>query len=363
MRSFLLLLPFVATLLASPLVAAPTTSAQSPEAPAATVAEDAHDAWDALAGSTLFRFLDNDAFAHEDDGYSHGLSLALVSPRLERFSDGPVPAWVGRHLDRFSFLEGEGVRTISHSISQRLFTPSDIEAAVPDPRDLPYSALLYLLSTATVQDEDRLRALSLGLGVVGPLALGEEAQRTVHRWIGSTEPEGWDSQVGNEPLLHLALEQRDRLTHVGSRGGFNADVLSELQAAIGTLQTAAHASLTVRGGYRVPDDFQTPPPFLGEETIGLRPTTPDDGRFGMHGFVNVGLTAIGRAVWLDGRLLDDDDPSVGRDPFVVRGSVGLVTRWRGTHLTLAFEHASLPFDPPDGASSESFARIGLTFGS
>ena len=327
-----------------------------------SAAPAAPGAWDALAASSWFRFLDNDAFAHEDDGYSHGLTLALVSERLERFELGPLPFGVGRWLDELDWLEGGDVRTVSHALSQRLFTPSDIERASPDPADLPYSALLYLLSTATTQDADRLRAVSLGLGVVGPLALGEEAQRTVHRWIGSKEPRGWDAQVPNEPLLHLALEQRDRLFRLGSSDGWRGDLVSDLQGTLGNLQTAAHASLTLRAGWRVPDDFQTPSPFLGDETIGLRPTSPDDGRFGMHGFLNVGGTALAHAVWMDGTVFGES-PSVDRDPFVLRGSVGLVTRWRGIHLTLALESATLPFDPPDGADRETFARIGLAFGS
>ena len=40
---------------------------------------------------TSFRSLDNDAFTHSDDQYTHGLTFSYLSPYLESFEDGLLP--------------------------------------------------------------------------------------------------------------------------------------------------------------------------------------------------------------------------------------------------------------------------------
>ena len=97
---------------------------------------------------------------------------------------------------------------------------------LPDWRnDRPYAAWLYA---------ERRGARALGaiaahrrasqLGVTGPPAFGEFAQRTAHKLTGvySREPVGWDTQVGFEPGIMLTRENDAPLrgrTSSGSVGG------------------------------------------------------------------------------------------------------------------------------------------------
>ena len=45
--------------------------------------------------------------------------------------------------------------------------------------------------------------ISVSVGVVGPAALGEEAQKFIHSLSGDPKPRGWTHQLENEPALLL----------------------------------------------------------------------------------------------------------------------------------------------------------------
>ena len=61
-------------------------------------------------------------------------------------------------------------------------------------------------------------------------------QQGWHEIIGATKPEGWDSQLENEPGLVLSYERKWRFTLAGDRGS-GIDVIPELG---GTVGNAAH---------------------------------------------------------------------------------------------------------------------------
>lgn len=57
-----------------------------------------------------------------------------------------------------------------------------------------YSVLINTKNNLKVSNE-------IGVGVMGKLALGEEAQTLVHKIIGSPLPIGWDNQLENAFLI------------------------------------------------------------------------------------------------------------------------------------------------------------------
>ena len=105
-----------------------------------------------------------------------------------------------------------GLQRLSFDLSQNMFTPRVTQAPHPDPRDRPYAA--ELLGTASlIQDTDRTRnILSLGVGAIGPPALGEEAQNTVHRIIRAKTAKGWDFQLPGQPVVEITADRIWRAT-------------------------------------------------------------------------------------------------------------------------------------------------------
>ncbi len=311
------------------------------------------------AGSTL-RSLDNDAFGHTDDQYTSGLAISYVSQPSASFEDTSLPESIGELLEERWLFDDEDQRFVIYSLSHRSFTPTDLTATALIENDLPYSSSLYGTVVVGSQNRDSLNALSLSVGVVGPLAFGEELQSATHELIDSKEPQGWDNQLENEPLLNIGVDARRRLATFGERDGFGGDLLGGVSASLGNLQTQASVATTLRAGYGVPSNFHMQTPFLTEVSLGLRAYDKRDGRWSAYGFAGVGATVLANAIYLDGNTFRDSH-SVSHDHFVARGSVGLALRYRRILLALSLEAASIPWDQAEGLDFENYGRIGLSW--
>lgn len=313
----------------------------------------------AFQAGLALRAIDNDALSKSDDYYTHGFTFSWVSGELNDWSQSGLPPWATEPIEGISTLNRDGdLRLFAHSISQRFFTPSDIEAPEAPADDLPYSGFLYWTGTASSQNEQRLDALSISLGLSGPPALGEEFQNGYHRLIGSTTAKGWDDQLRFEPVINAAYERRERLATFGDPGGWNGDVIGNAQGTLGNLITSATAGITLRAGYRVPDNYRVPIPFLGDETIGLRRTTEANrGGYEIYGFFGAAATGIAHALYLDGNTFESG-PSVDRRFGTTRFAAGVTGRYQQLTVTASLEHAKLPFDPPAGVDDdETFVRL------
>ena len=315
---------------------------------------------DTLRAGSVLRSIDNDVFDRSDDQYTSGVSFSYLSQPKASFAESPLPKSVAGFLDaRWPFPE-QAQRFVIYSLSHRSFTPTDLDARAVVADDLPYSALLYGTATVGSQGADSLNALSVSLGVVGPLALGEEIQTTVHDWIGSSEPRGWDNQLENEPLVNVGVDHRRRMLRMGRSEGLGGDLLGGVSASVGNLQTQASLASTVRLGYRVPANFHMQAPFLADESLGLRAYRRSAKRRSFYAFAGFAATALANAIYLDGNTFRDSH-SVDHDNYVLRASFGLSARYGPTLATIAYERATLPWDHPDGLDDESYLRFGISW--
>ena len=315
---------------------------------------------DGLRAGSVLRSVDNDVFDDSDDQYTSGVSFSYISAHAGSFEDTPLPKRLAGALESRWGFGGEDRRFVIYSLSHRIFTPTDLAARDVVDDDLPYSALLYGTATVGSQSTDVLDAFSLSLGVVGPLALGEEVQSTVHEWIGSEDPQGWDNQLENELLVNLGYDHRRRLVRVGRPRGLGADLLGGLSLSAGNIQTQASASSTLRIGYGVPSNFHMQAPFLAEDSLGLRAYGRPAERRSVYGFAGFAATVLGNAIYLDGNTFTDSH-SVDHDHHVLRGSVGIASQLGPLLASIAYERATLPWDHPDGLDEESYLRFGVSW--
>jgi hypothetical protein len=136
-----------------------------------------------------------------------------------------------------------------------MFTPRVTQAVQPSLRDRPYAAIL-LGTAALVQDTDSTRnIISLGLGAIGPPALGEEAQNTVHRIIHAASAKGWDTQFPGQPVVQLTVDRIWRLPITQPGSPLEVDVLPQLTGGVGTWRIYAQAGGQVRIGQGLDADF------------------------------------------------------------------------------------------------------------
>src|SRR6185369_9966826 len=142
----------------------------------------------------------------------------------------------------------------SFTVGQDLYTPK-LERAPYQAgweAERPYFAWLYVRGEARVAGLRSLQATSVSLGVTGPPAGGELAQRTAHainhRYTHAAT--GWETQIGFEPGFVLAHRRTGRVAF-GEGSGLAADLLPFAGLSLGNVLTNAEAGATVRVGWNL----------------------------------------------------------------------------------------------------------------
>ncbi len=260
--------------------------------------------------------VENDSLSSgADRNYTSGVKLAWVSP-----SEG-VPDWLrsaGGFTRRFSNSEPD---FWGFAIGQSIFTPEDIQANPAPPNQHPYAGWLYM-QIMVGAEEDRsgggaprfLDTYELEFGMTGPAALGEQAQRGIHSWLGAPDPQGWDSQLHDEFAFAASFDRRWRALRVSSDvvpGGLEADLTPSAGATLGTLRTEARVGLAARVGQRIDSDYGPPrvrPSLAGVEHF-------SGGHLSWSIFAGMQARAVAHNLFLDGNTYRDS-VSVDRTPWV-----------------------------------------------
>ncbi|MEQ8395955.1 lipid A deacylase LpxR family protein [Thalassobaculum sp.] len=302
--------------------------------------------------------LENDLTNDTDRYFTNGIRLSRTSPV------GDVPESV---IDFVQPLIGTvGTVRWTAAIGQNMYTPSDITVSNPDPKDQPYAAWLYgsfgLLNDLATGDGRRTQtSVQLSLGVIGPSAQGELAQKTVHEVINSPEPQGWDHQLHDEPAVLLNLERRWVVPSETIFDDLRADVSPHVGAALGNVFTHAAAGLTVRFGK--PPKFDYGPPRLQPHTPGseyFAPPGDDDDAIGWYLFAGVEGRAVARNIFLDGNTFRDSR-SVDKELLVGDLSAGAVVTFGDVRLTYVQVMRTKEFDGQEGPSMFGGFSAGYRF--
>ena len=118
---------------------------------------------------------------------------------------------------------------------------------VPDMRyvDRPFAAYLYGAAKMNwFTKREQVFQASLNIGTIGPHALGEDAQRLLHKMVGFYEVTGWKYQIDNEMGVNGSFSYSSLL----SRPSENADFSVDGYANIGTTFSGAGGGVTFRAG-------------------------------------------------------------------------------------------------------------------
>jgi lipid A 3-O-deacylase len=270
--------------------------------------------------STITIQLENDSTRPGSDNYyTSGERIGYTSPTGSL--PGPLAA-LGHSL------LGEGQQRFALDLSQNIFTPLQDKLANPPLTDRPYAAVL-MGTMSFIQDTDTTRtALGLGLGVIGPAALGQEVQNGFHELIGQGSVGGWHTQLPNQPVIQLTAERTWRVP-LGGLGGLESDVLPSVTVGAGTFRIYGQAGGTLRLGQGLQSDFGAPriePGLTG--TDAYTPTQP----FAWYVFAGVDGQAVAWDETLDG-LPFESSRHVSRVPFVGEFQAGFTLMAWGARLT------------------------------
>jgi len=242
--------------------------------------------------------IDNDQFAltpaEDERWYTHGF---VARATYDAAADAPdartLATWCAAVIGC-----DPGARTLrTVSLQQAIHAPAYPGTPAPQPADRPFAATLALGLEIASEGERTRQALALRLGVVGPAALGEPVQNTLHRLIGETAAAGWPWQVRAQPLVEFGwsrLVRRD-LPVAGM------DWVGRTAATLGTPITQAALGAMLRAGLP-----PARPGWPGE------PAPLGRGR-DWHVFAGAEARAVARNVLIDGERYGGATSTVRRE--------------------------------------------------
>lgn len=304
--------------------------------------------------------VDNDLFGakKQDQGYSNGLLLTLVSPNLADYTDDaclPAPMrWINRHLGWVHPGEYE-YRNMVVGFGQALFTPVDFRRSDLVVEDRPYAAALLVGFGYNARHAGWMHTSQLRLGMVGPSALGEQVQDEWHEAIGVNKFDGWDHQLRDEPVFQLVHEHLRRLPAHGTANadGWGWDAIGHWGGAVGNLGTHANVGGELRFGWRLPDDFGSDPLRPSGENAAPRRDAPTR-RWSAHVFAAMDARWVLRDITLDGNTVKSSH-RVDREPLVADFGYGFAVTRAGWKLAFARYHRTREFEgQPDTPVFGSF---------
>jgi lipid A 3-O-deacylase len=266
-----------------------------------------------------------------DRYYTNGIRLGWTS------AEGGAPhflEWLGQAL------WGEGQQRIGVDLVQQIYTPAANTVAYPPLTDRPYAGVL-MGAVSLIHDGAAARSvLGLGLGLVGPSALGEPVQNGFHTLFGQNHIEGWNTQLHDEPLFQLTGARTWRLP-IGTLGGLETDALPEVTVSAGTLRVYGQAGAALRIGQGLDSDYGAArilPGLTGTDVF--HPTRP----IAWYLFAGVDGQAVASDLTLQGNIWHDSR-SVKIIPAVAEMQAGVAVmaygmRWTYTQVmqTQEFQH-------------------------
>jgi len=129
---------------------------------------------------------------------------------------------------------------------QKMYNPITGSLANKARHDRPFAGYLYAGSHVSLfSKKEKILKFGLELGTVGPDALGEDAQKLLHKIVGFYEINGWQYQIKNELAANLTAQYTKLLTRSKSN---KVDLAVDGYANIGTTFSGAGAGILFRTG-------------------------------------------------------------------------------------------------------------------
>jgi hypothetical protein len=292
--------------------------------------------------------LDNDVYnfwrrhtRRPDEEYTNGVHASLESQS--------APWWgprFARATPDCAAAGGTGAcRSTTVTLGQDLYTPhlDRTPFAVPDwELERPFFAWLFLRGTARISSERSLQATSLALGVTGPPAGGELAQRVAHRIGFNEQADGWETQIGFEPGA-IVEYRRTELILRRTGPGLSMDLAPELGLSLGSVLTRADVGARIRVGRNLSHPWHTP----------LR-----RGRGPLEWWIAAGGRAdyVARDMSLDGTFLKPTR-RVDRTPGVSQYEFGIGLRWQ--KVLLEYRAVTRSREYHTGPAHHTYSSMGV----
>lgn len=245
---------------------------------------------------------------------------------------------------------GETDRSVfGFTVAQHIYTPRETQIAVPQPQSRPWAGYLYTGAFVERIHENTMDHFQLDVGMVGPAALADRAQKAVHDVLDLNEPKGWDNQLRDEPTVQFTFRKKWALDMGGFEAGstpVDMQIIPQVGFGVGTVKRQIEGGATFRIGYQLPDDFGP----SGLNDIGPPAGTRQTG-WSIYGFGRVGGKAVEHDIFLDGNNYRHS-ASITKKPLIADFQLGLALAYHLEALAIELSYSqtyrTVAFEGQDG---------------
>ncbi len=303
---------------------------------------------DGTEKGTFSVLFENDIFYNSDHDYTNGVLLAYTTAPQD------TPDWAVRTARLLPFFAQDGDVRTRYALGQDIFTPHNLHLANPPPTDRPYAGFLYGAFGLVDDTGTNLDQLQVSLGVIGPASLAEDTQKWVHGIIHGVDPQGWSTQLRDEPGLVIEYERSVKLIPPQSVLGLVFDAEPHYGIAVGNVYDYVNAGAMARLGFNLPKDYGP---------LRIDPSLPGSGFFEPEGdiggyiFAGVDGRAIARNLFLDGNSFERSR-SVDKLNLVGDLEMGAAVTFRA--FELSFTHVFRSREYATQKAADQFGAVNLS---
>jgi hypothetical protein len=212
----------------------------------------------------------DDYFAGTDQHFTYGANIAWLDAPYKDQNSTKYSSFMLHSLSHIKDYDSLKNYTAGISLSQILYTPTDITKKEAQYNDIPYAGYLALSFYLFEWNQDELQEYRLDAGVVGSQTLSGPLQYNFHVFIKDPRlPQGWSTQLGTQYMLNALYRygQKSWQTH---KNGLHVEWFNQVGTQFGNYTTDIFASSAFRFGHNYNTAFSVHYPYLREEAALLQ---------------------------------------------------------------------------------------------
>jgi len=302
----------------------------------------------------------NDFIFDSDNQFTNGFTVQKHSTVADNLDDLQGVRIFGKGLARRLLPQDSGLLyRKAISVGQNFATPDDLEEPDIILDDVAYQGLLALSGSWIAFDDNRFTGYALTIGVVGEYSFAQEVQEASHGLNDATEPQGWEHQLSNEPIINFHYMKKRKLWNKPSfDGAFNFDL------GVGNYHTGIDVGLEMQFG-RKPGGFSYVADPIGRNMAYDATLPRKDGRSEFYGTLTLRAWAWAVFLPLEGNTFVDDEwtdnNTLEPENIIGQAILGFHYVWPkwGVHatFTVATENIDESSLPPGTSVENSFGSI------
>ncbi len=297
---------------------------------------------------------ENDVFNSTDEDYSSGESLSAIF-----YIDTPT----NKIFNILKPLDNNDADIyINISITNQIYTPSDINATQLLVDDHPYAGWTFVKMGLLQSSALHLNALSIKMGMVGPSSASDKLQYNIHKAIDSTIPNGWEHQLKDELGINLQYLYKRHLS-LDLSPSIQRTITPFVEAQLGNISTSLNGGFIVRMGRNIPKDFGFSNINIANEdgvpTYGERQKIKKE-PWSFNFNVTLSASAIARDIFLDGNTFKNS-PSVEKENFVGHFGYGFSLRYKNFAFEFLGVISTKKFKTADGNHAVGTTKFAWIF--